>query len=321
MRAETRVEILTDDIVNDKAQEADAVTRVEIILSDILAGRVTSQVPRTRVEIYLAKISGVDIELPQPETNPEKYLAKIAGMDVELPDPSELDGATRWEQLLAEWAAEPVGFLKTVSGSIVSVSDALARPADSLSVTLSPVQASGTPSPDNPIPISGHSEIKAWREETYDATADPYCEVTLGQEVYGGSLDVTTGVLTIDKVMWTKNTASMNNDENYAGWQHAGLRDYLGTGLNGVFLTQMNVFDRFGYNSNGPNDIVYFYKGWTGLTQSEWQEMALDMQIIVPLATPLTYQLTPQEVSMLTGDNVVWSDAGDVELKYYGTEE
>ena len=39
-------------------------------------------------------------------------------------------------------------------------------------------------------------------------------------------------------------------------------------------------------------------------------------QVVYKLATPLTYQLSPQEVETLKGQNHVWSDAGDVDLTY-----
>lgn len=39
-------------------------------------------------------------------------------------------------------------------------------------------------------------------------------------------------------------------------------------------------------------------------------------QVVYKLAPPITYQLTPQEVKTLKGQNHVWSNAGDVDLTY-----
>jgi hypothetical protein len=39
-------------------------------------------------------------------------------------------------------------------------------------------------------------------------------------------------------------------------------------------------------------------------------------QLCYELATPITYQLTPQEVRTLLGVNNIWSDGGDVEVEY-----
>ena len=42
-----------------------------------------------------------------------------------------------------------------------------------------------------------------------------------------------------------------------------------------------------------------------------------DVFAVCELATPITYQLTPQEVTTLLGQNNIWADAGDVEVTYY----
>ena len=39
-------------------------------------------------------------------------------------------------------------------------------------------------------------------------------------------------------------------------------------------------------------------------------------QVVYQLATPLTYQLSAQEIKSLLGINNVWSDAGDVDVEY-----
>ena len=50
----------------------------------------------------------------------------------------------------------------TITGNPVQFT-ALASPLKSLSASFSPVQASGTPSPDNPLPISGWGGAEVWR--------------------------------------------------------------------------------------------------------------------------------------------------------------
>ena len=49
----------------------------------------------------------------------------------------------------------------------------------------------------NICPISGWSEVNVWVKPTYDPTANPTATIQLGQTVYGGTLDVTNGVLTV----------------------------------------------------------------------------------------------------------------------------
>jgi hypothetical protein len=40
------------------------------------------------------------------------------------------------------------------------------------------------------------------------------------------------------------------------------------------------------------------------------------VQCVYPLATPITYQLTPTEVRTLLGVNNLWADTGDVAVTY-----
>lgn len=53
-----------------------------------------------------------------------------------------------------------------------------------------------------------------------------------------------------------------------------------------------------------------------GKTQDEWKTLAIDVQVVLPLATPITYHLTPTEIKSLLGDNNVWADAGDTSVTY-----
>ena len=42
------------------------------------------------------------------------------------------------------------------------------------------------------------------------------------------------------------------------------------------------------------------------------------IEICYPLATPITYQLTPQQLKTLRGANNIWSNTnGNIELKYF----
>ena len=66
-------------------------------------------------------------------------------------------------QLRRAVMAAGMGKVKTVTGSLITVNDALARNAKSLIVNFSPVQASGTPAPDNVLPISGWTGVTGYR--------------------------------------------------------------------------------------------------------------------------------------------------------------
>ena len=155
-------------------EELDPISRIEQFLDAVLNGDPAPFEPYARAEFYLAKLCGSDVALPVPQSRIDYYLAYKCGEDVEIHDPIE-----RIDFYLAKWCGvdcevpDPIhpveyylnalansGELKTVSGNPISISDALAKPAESLSIEILPYQSgSGDPSPDNVRPISGWTGV------------------------------------------------------------------------------------------------------------------------------------------------------------------
>lgn len=151
----------------------------------------------------------------------------------------------------------------------------------------------------------------------YEPYAGTDYTTDLGRTVYGGTVDLATGELVVDRVLWTNNTANMNNGEAYPGWKNAGIRNIVGAGLNAFYTTKANFGERFAVNTTGANDILWLpVTGYYELTETQWKALALDVQIIIPLETPQTYQLTPQQIQTLVGANNVWSEDGAIEVEY-----
>ena len=137
--------------------------------------------------------------------------------------------------------------------------------------------------------------------------------------VYGASLDLTTGEVWGTYALWTKNTASMDNADNVPGWRNSGIRELIGAGQNKEFGDQiMNVGKYWSANTNSSNDILFLRSArYNDMSQSDWQALAIDVQIAVELATPvLLATLTPQQVNALVGVNTVWSDADNIDLTF-----
>ena len=57
------------------------------------------------------------------------------------------------------------------------------------------------------------------------------------------------------------------------------------------------------------------------ITLEDWKASLTSkpLQVVYPIATPIEYTLTSQQVQMLLGANNVWSDTGDTSLTYLGT--
>jgi hypothetical protein len=63
---------------------------------------------------------------------------------------------------------------------------------------------------------------------------------------------------------------------------------------------------------------MYYYPP-TDITTIEQFKIWLstnNVQLVYPLATPLTVQLTPSQISTLLGENHIWADTGDVAVTY-----
>ena len=171
-------------------------------------------------------------------------------------------------------------------------------------------------------PGSSASAYKPYAGNTYT--------IALGQTVYGGTLDVTNGTLTVDKGFLSFNGSSSN------GWS---------------YQTTYGSVSRFNYNNNDikPSGAIasnYLPVGAIGTQNlecinthgSQRQCMiqistsrlssndvsglmsyfsAHPLQICFDLATPVTIQLDPVTIATISGQtNNVWADAGDVSVEY-----
>lgn len=149
--------------------------------------------------------------------------------------------------------------------------------------------------------------------ETYAPYSGNQYTIQLGQTVYGGTLDVLTGVLTVDRAMVLASTLS---------WTLSGTDSFYATktdkqrGLNTAICTHFSSrtyssSDRILIENTGitSKDDLYAYFG----TQ---EAASTPVQLVYELATPITIPLTATQISTLQGQNVVWADAGDVTLEY-----
>ena len=228
---------------------------------------------------------------------------------------------------------------ETASGEIVTITDGQSVvPAKSLKVTLEPIQeGSGTPSPTNIRPISGHTEVNTIVSPTTSAQDGTTYTTSLGQTVYGGTLDVVSGELVVDRAMVTLDGSS---DEAWVAWQGCYACNHVVPSEILLNISTMqsdfycNQYNLIGLHSTPPSTMQvgdYLLNSvktntWNGNISFKYDSLAdlanfktviaqNPIQLVYPLATPQAIQLTPQEVELLTGTNNVWSD-GDVEVEY-----
>lgn len=167
------------------------------------------------------------------------------------------------------------------------------------------------------------------------ATAyEPYAGQTyttdLGRTVYGGSLDVVSGVLTVDRAMVVLDGSSDEVWRDYTRYNGFFIQvpsmkkgTLLQSGIANSFPTLTAFGTQVGIAfGSGTNDIIYVLNvtgSIDGVTDNaSWRTYLAQnpLQVCYELASPQTYQLTPQQVTALLGDNAVWADTGDVAVTY-----
>lgn len=164
-----------------------------------------------------------------------------------------------------------------------------------------------------------------------DATFEPYngntTTVDLGRTVYGGSLNVTTGVLTVDKIYYEcQNLSGWQKSTNYPGGFFRA-RSSLPILVNTPFVcshaksvTNLSDYVKGTCYMDGSINIRIMDESatvadWTQYLQDQ-ADNGTPVQIVCELATQTTAQLTPTQVNTLLGQNNVWADSGDVEVAY-----
>lgn len=150
--------------------------------------------------------------------------------------------------------------------------------------------------------------------------------IDLGQSVYGGSLDWQTGVLTIDRQIYTVDEKTVFNKANGGKMVlYSSQNPFL---TNASFSTTASIKDNKllcshlptasyssvnngGYGISGHGTSITLCCEQSVENPDGFVAMMDGAQIVFGLVTPITIQLTPQEIIALSGTNTIYSDTGD----------
>lgn len=141
--------------------------------------------------------------------------------------------------------------------------------------------------------------------------------VSLGQTVGRGTLNVTTGELTI-----THNIKIYDGSE---GWTTSSNQWYFASLPTNMDIdNRNNSISNYGIFTSPNNNLFYggsglyvqpFFEGQT-IEQFKTALSENNMQVLYKLATPVTVQLSPEEILTITGENNISANSGDVEVTY-----
>jgi len=171
-------------------------------------------------------------------------------------------------------------------------------------VTLEPVQSgSGDPSPDNVRPISGHTQAEV--DVSDGQTTQEQVTVNLGGTYYGGTVDLVSGVMTVD---WAMDDMG-NLDYSYNASAQLFYVNLIARSIGTNFIsshyslgTDVNHLND-GEMQSGTGNKNIFFKNSAYTDVSVFKTAMSGVQLCYELATPQTIQLTPQQVKALVGEN------------------
>lgn len=149
---------------------------------------------------------------------------------------------------------------------------------------------------------------------------------------YGATLDVDSGVMTVNKAIVDLGTLTYGRYDT----QVTGKYRYISDGIASAVKVPASLDDKAdiicsnydAVNGYGPvqniqgiaihtnGNVMIYDETKATLTTDAFKSAMNGVQLLYPLATPITVQLTPTEVQMLQGYNVLSANSGDVYLEY-----
>ena len=183
----------------------------------------------------------------------------------------------------------------------------------------------------NICPISGWTgcNISHSGADTSDPTVIPITFPASAGTVYGGTLDVTTGTLTVDRI-------GFELSSTFKSWTQGSSNRYYYYDSVLLYVTSSNreytaICDKL-KGVGGWGDVLYsnmciggtYNAAGIGIKLNDNTTMEeftswIDTEkpfVVSYLKNNVTYQLTPEEVTTLLGQNNLWADTGDSTVEY-----
>ena len=194
-----------------------------------------------------------------------------------------------------------------------------------LVVGIEPIQAgSGYPSHDNVRPISGRASVNVNVSPTLNPLDGTITNIPLGQTVYGGTLDVLTGVLTVDRAFVANNSKATKYETADGYYWYTTSLELVTPAISG--LNAKLISDRLtpviNVTSTSSEGVISWYdnkiirwKEQGELSQADYRTYLASnpLQLCYELAIPQTIQLTPQQINTIIGSwNYIWCDSGKI---------
>lgn len=188
-------------------------------------------------------------------------------------------------------------------------------------------------SPNYSYDITPSDGLGLWISSSDDTNYSVYTS-TLPTTVYGGTLDMVSGEMVVDRAMVTLDGTqpiAWNDWRHFENGTSAWLYNQnafpIGNNIAPISdklesVPYVTIYDgevgiaRIQTSTNYSFGVRVPVSGLTtDATINAWLANN-PITVVYELTTPQTYTLTGQEISTLLGENNVWADAGDVEITY-----
>ena len=169
----------------------------------------------------------------------------------------------------------------------------------------------------NICPISGHTDVTVTVASTSGGSGED-TTVSLGRTVYGGTLDVTTGELTVNKkgVLLPSLNFSYYSDNNRFVSATVSDMKYSDARLGYVLSDTYEAITDGTPFADLPPYCIYCVGQTIDVHDARYTNVSdfntalASSMVIYELATPQTFNLTPTQVKTLLGQNYVSHDGG-----------
>lgn len=241
---------------------------------------------------------------------------KAAGLSAATPEPGSIISAIQIVN----------GGRELGPASLLHFTESVRNKLLSLLVTIEPIQSgAGDPSPDNVRPISGRKGLTIYVSPTpnvADATTYAVDWTSEAGTVYGGTLDVVSGLLTVDRAMvdlgernYTKGSRNTDNTGYVFHFRDTSFKN-RGELISSQFKEVFNIpnWESLPVNccNSANGSYIVFCADYPDA--ATFKTAMSGVQLCYELATPIMYQLTGTDIVTLVGDNYIWSDSGDVTI-------
>lgn len=226
----------------------------------------------------------------------------------------QVSETTTWSSLnVIKQLTQPI----SESGSIITCYPVDGSPLHVVSNITAVQEGEGDPSPENIRPISG------WDNAILHVGTNEYSK-DFPETVYGGTLDWSTGVLT---VTWVK--ADLSQPYYYPSGGNGvrfdkALDDNYNSNTSALCshsLIVKNIFTH-GFIIGADNNYVYAIGllddlGLSSIEEYKTWAESNTIELYYKTNHPYTIQLTPQQILAISGLNTVYCDTGDVTVTGY----